>query len=55
VVESYQPRVAVMYLGKIVEIAARAALFEAPRHPYTEALLAAVPSPTPRARGHARC
>ncbi|WP_288194276.1 ABC transporter ATP-binding protein [uncultured Phyllobacterium sp.] len=51
VVERVSHRIAVMYLGEIVEIGSREAIFENPQHPYTRKLISAVPVPDPARRG----
>ena len=50
VVEHISDRVAVMYLGRVAEITDRERIFSAPRHPYTQALLSAIPIPNPESR-----
>ncbi len=54
VVRLISRRIAVMYLGRIVELATSEALFAAPQHPYTQALLAAIPEPVPGGRRRRR-
>ena len=54
VVEHICDTIAVMYLGEIVEMTDSATLFNAPKHPYTRALMSAIPRPDPKRRGSSR-
>ena len=53
-VEHISHRIAVMYLGRIVELADKTTIFTRPGHPYTEALLSAIPVPDPAIRDNKR-
>jgi oligopeptide transport system ATP-binding protein len=54
VVRHVSDRIMVMYLGRIIETGPTRTVFSAPRHPYTHALLSAVPTPDPATRGQRR-